>query len=474
MEYLDIATHARSAERIWSEAYDILWKIINKKKLKIGAEIGVAFGGHSERILEKTKVKLFCIDPYQHIDGYVDAMNLPQPEFNRLFNFTKKRLSIYGKRCVMVRKTSEEAVKVIKNVLDFVYIDADHSYEGVKRDLISWFPKIKDGGVLSGHDYNHPNFPGVKQAIDEFFTRFNWEIHTNQNGVWWVEKEPLNISYIIPAYNCADTIEASVKSIFRRNFEKNDELIIVDDHSTDSTLKIIKQIAIKHPEVRVFTHTYNKGGGATRNTAIENAQNQLIFCLDSDNILETYSISKLKKYLIQSGAEICSFEKLKYFNNKTTKISHEWKFSNRIYDKMNYLSTNIVPGASGNYLFTKQSWEISNRYPEFAGALDTWGFGLRQVMAGCKIFILPNSYYYHRIGYESYWVRDSKKNNASLVAMQLLIPYFDEISESDIDYLSSRKYRKTWLGTIDKRPIKVITQNEKRTKAIINLIRRLI
>ena len=49
--------------------------------------------------------------------------------------------------------------------LDFVFIDADHTYEAVKRDISAWWPKVKSGGVLAGHDYDET---GVKKAVDEF------------------------------------------------------------------------------------------------------------------------------------------------------------------------------------------------------------------------------------------------------------------------------------------------------------------
>ncbi len=56
---------------------------------------------------------------------------------------------------------------------DFVYIDADHSYEAVKADIEAWWPKVRMGGVLAGHDYTKPHQVnqahfGVIQAVDEF------------------------------------------------------------------------------------------------------------------------------------------------------------------------------------------------------------------------------------------------------------------------------------------------------------------
>lgn len=49
--------------------------------------------------------------------------------------------------------------------LDFVFIDADHSYEEVKRDIISWFPKIKPNGFLAGHDYHIQDVKNVVNLL---------------------------------------------------------------------------------------------------------------------------------------------------------------------------------------------------------------------------------------------------------------------------------------------------------------------
>lgn len=61
-----------------------------------------------------------------------------------------------------------------------------------------------------------------------------------------------NISFIMPVFNCQDTIEESVESIFQGNFTKGDEVIIVDDASTDNTLKVIKKL-LKNTTTSVYS-----------------------------------------------------------------------------------------------------------------------------------------------------------------------------------------------------------------------------
>lgn len=52
--------------------------------------------------------------------------------------------------------------------IDFLYVDADHSYKGTLHDLKLWVPHVTRGGLIAGDDYDHPRYPGVKAAWDEF------------------------------------------------------------------------------------------------------------------------------------------------------------------------------------------------------------------------------------------------------------------------------------------------------------------
>jgi len=459
-----IAAHAVAAEKTWSLSYGRFSKAIARKKLKTGVEIGVAFGGHAEEILKSTKVnRLYGVDPYKHIKGYDDPMNLPQKEFNALYKFVIRRLSAFGSRYTHIRETSEKAVGRVVGNLDFVYIDADHSYQGVWDDLITWYPKINDGGIIGGHDYGHPNFPGVKQAIDEFFRRFNWPINEMGEGVWWVEKKILSSSFIMPAYNAQDTIAASVESIFNGNFSSGDELVVVNDCSTDKTLDVLKKLQKTFPEIKIINHKTNKGGGAARNMAVKIAENHLIFCLDADNLLLPGSVPKLRDFLVESGADVATFNTVRYFRTDPAKPTHEWRYKTSSASLEGALSTFKFPGASGNYLFTKESWVRAGRYPEASGALDTWGFGFRQLATGSKMRVMSDSFYCHRYGHDSYWMRESRTGKTASKALQLLTPFFNLLDEKDVRYIKSSEGRNSWFDNLEKRPIKLKKDNLKKT-----------
>jgi hypothetical protein len=68
----------------------------------------------------------------------------------------------------------------IDGTIDFVYIDGDHNYEAVKRDIQLYLPKIKDGGIIAGHDY-HEEWPGVIKAVEEVLGKPN---HVHKDSTW--------------------------------------------------------------------------------------------------------------------------------------------------------------------------------------------------------------------------------------------------------------------------------------------------
>lgn len=80
------------------------------------------------------------------------------------------------------KMTSTEASKMYEDgSLDFVYIDADHSYESVKEDIAHWLPKVKSGGTIAGHDYNNPD---VYKAVNESFPPE--KIKLGKKGKSWI------------------------------------------------------------------------------------------------------------------------------------------------------------------------------------------------------------------------------------------------------------------------------------------------
>jgi len=148
----------------------------------VGCEIGSFRGWNAFNILHYLPIeKLYLIDLYGKYPGYKMQTD---PDDNLIA--CKKHLKKYKDKVVFVKKLSEDAVKDIPDDLDFCYIDANHSYNYVKKDIELYYPKIKKGGYLGGHDF-HINALGVITAVLEFVEANNLDLRGYPRD-WWVKK----------------------------------------------------------------------------------------------------------------------------------------------------------------------------------------------------------------------------------------------------------------------------------------------
>lgn len=144
-----------------------------------GAEVGVSSGDFSRNILsEAPNLKLWCIDIWEQ------NYQLPNPD--QSYQETLSNLTPFGiERFEMVKEASpQSAARFEDEFFDFVYIDADHLYEPVLRDIEAWYPKVRSGGILWGHDYSQP-WDGVIQAVDEFCQKNGYTVGVIEAVGYW-------------------------------------------------------------------------------------------------------------------------------------------------------------------------------------------------------------------------------------------------------------------------------------------------
>jgi SAM-dependent methyltransferase len=154
-----------------------LGTLLNLRNLRgKGAEIGVCKATFSREVLLRWGgTSYFAIDPWKEYpkDQYVDLANRSQAEQDKTYDLARGRLAEFGSIVEILRMTSAEAAaRFGDESLDFVYVDGQHHYEAVVEDLSLWYPKVRPGGLLCGHDYldgfvDNAVF-GVKRAVDEF------------------------------------------------------------------------------------------------------------------------------------------------------------------------------------------------------------------------------------------------------------------------------------------------------------------
>jgi len=135
-------------------------EMFGDKKL-IGVEVGVSSGDNLRVIVSKMNIEtVFGIDLW---DKYHDHGNRDHSRY--LYDIY--RCFMFQNNVRIIHLDSVIASKLFRNEsLDFVYIDANHSYKYVREDIKAWLPKVKNGGVLCGHDIDHDD---VYKAVDEAF-----------------------------------------------------------------------------------------------------------------------------------------------------------------------------------------------------------------------------------------------------------------------------------------------------------------
>lgn len=152
-----------------------------------GAEIGVAKGFNAESILKTLNIKkLYLVDPYIPYKDTSDGKLRLMTKYLSAKEEAVKRLSRFQDKTQFIYLASEEAVDFVPEGLDFAYLDGNHSYEYVKKDITLYYPLVKAGGVLGGHDYTE-HFLGVTKASNEFATENNLKLYT-QSMDWWIIK----------------------------------------------------------------------------------------------------------------------------------------------------------------------------------------------------------------------------------------------------------------------------------------------
>ena len=134
-------------------------------KLVQGAEIGVERGRNSKCILNELNIReLYLIDVWDNYKEIYVVWSLEN------YNYVLRKFKD-DKRVKIIKDFSEKAVNNIgDNSLDFIYIDANHNYKYVYQDITLWYPKIKDGGIIGGHDVC---IPDTLKAVKDFCNNKN-------------------------------------------------------------------------------------------------------------------------------------------------------------------------------------------------------------------------------------------------------------------------------------------------------------
>jgi hypothetical protein len=156
------------------------------RRALVGMEVGVSSGENAFTILsEIPKIKkLYLVDPYIANEKYWDDREYEMASQEQI---SHNRLKEFNGKIEWVKKPFEgdEATE-----LDFIYIDGNHRYDFVRRDILNAVRSVKKGGIVSGHDYNNDTFSvQVKKAVDEFCEKYKIELFTASQYFEYTKKD---------------------------------------------------------------------------------------------------------------------------------------------------------------------------------------------------------------------------------------------------------------------------------------------
>ena len=191
MNYIDM----REDEEVWPDVKSIIHCINLHGDNLVGAEIGVHVGESFLTLLQNCPniSKLYGVDPYVPYVDYLkeegqsfDPMVVDEKEIEyiKLVSYHRQKFSGHKDKIVFYEMDSIEASKKVEDKsLDFIFIDSYCSFEQAKDDIKVWYPKVKDGGIFAGHDWN---MPLVRLAVTKFRENENIKSRMSTYDDTWI------------------------------------------------------------------------------------------------------------------------------------------------------------------------------------------------------------------------------------------------------------------------------------------------
>ena len=151
----------------WMSERELLWLATQASQRSLIVEFGSLHGRSSRALADNMRPgKLWCVDPWAGEYYQEDGTPVPLSTYVMPYFVQNMQDHIDEGRVIPFRQFSYRFSLPFK--VDMVFIDGDHRYETVVKDIKKAYELLKHGGLICGHDYGHPAWPGVKQAVTEW------------------------------------------------------------------------------------------------------------------------------------------------------------------------------------------------------------------------------------------------------------------------------------------------------------------
>jgi hypothetical protein len=127
--------------------------------------------------------RIYCVDTFAGTQGDITG-HVASQNGGSIYNQFQANTEHKGDKIIAVKADSLMGASLVPNDCDFILIDADHAFEAVAADIATYWPKVKPGGVLVGHDYSDA-FAECKAAWEDVIVcRWQTPLDSNESVCW--------------------------------------------------------------------------------------------------------------------------------------------------------------------------------------------------------------------------------------------------------------------------------------------------
>jgi len=251
-----------------SGAIRFVWDYFREGTPEGYVEVGVAYGANVERLRQLwTDVRMYLVDPW--LAYYLQR----QPKQDEYYNITRGKFG-EDERIEIIKKYSVDAAWDFLckgRQFDIVFIDGDHKYEEVLRDIEAWYPLVRNGGILCGHDYSKDH-PGVSKAVKGIFGDRHSVLPRGVGDIWFHIKDDfdIRIEMIADGDNYLKAADLAIRTFWKYTdfkarvcrptrefpFEYNNKLRFTTQLKPQGFLHVIKELHDNEIVIFVDSDTY--------------------------------------------------------------------------------------------------------------------------------------------------------------------------------------------------------------------------
>jgi hypothetical protein len=166
----------------------LLPKLLLQEFFEIGYEIGVGLGLHMQRLCEASFLKKICgVDEYKR--QVYNGISFNSEEEEEIYEYAQCQIQNLNVDATILRDSSLEIAKTIPDqTIDFIYFNEEHMSHSIEDQLVAWFPKLREGGIIAGYQVL-TFYPDLTPSIHQFFSDKKLEVFQNilESRFWWVK-----------------------------------------------------------------------------------------------------------------------------------------------------------------------------------------------------------------------------------------------------------------------------------------------